>query len=148
MDFTVELSAACVLDGAVAVFDSVAGVQPQSRRSGGRRTSTGSAHRIHQQDGYHQREPLRRRAVDARPARREPGAAQIPVGNEDNFTGVVDLVEMQAVLYKETPLGKEFETVEIPAKLVEQAQEYHHQLIDAISLRRRVLAAYIEDESR
>src|SRR5262249_50257722 len=66
---------------------------------------------------------------------------------EDNFTGVVDLVEMQAVVYKDD-LGKEFDIVEIPSELSEQAQEYHHQLIDAIShFDDEVLAAYIEDES-
>jgi elongation factor G len=76
-----------------------------------------------------------------------PVPLQIPVGSEDNFTGVVDLVEMQAVLYKDD-LGQEFDVVEIPAELAEQAQEYHHQLIDAIShFDDEVLAAYIEDES-
>jgi elongation factor G len=76
-----------------------------------------------------------------------PVPVQIPIGSEDNFTGVVDLVEMQAVIYKDE-LGKEFDVVEIPAELVEQAQEYHHQLIDAIShFDDEVLAAYIEDES-
>jgi elongation factor G len=72
---------------------------------------------------------------------------QIPIGSEDNFTGVVDLVEMQAVIYKDD-LGQEFDVTEIPAELTEQAQEYHHQLIDAIShFDDEVLAAYIEDES-
>jgi elongation factor G len=76
-----------------------------------------------------------------------PVPIQIPIGSEDNFTGVVDLVEMQAVVYKDD-LGKEFDVTEIPAELVEQAQEYHHQLIDAIShFDDEVLAAYIEDES-
>ena len=66
---------------------------------------------------------------------------------EDNFPGVVDLVEMQAIVYKDD-LGQEFETTEIPAELAEQAHEYHHQLIDAIShFDDEVLEAYIEDES-
>src|SRR5207245_3035200 len=72
---------------------------------------------------------------------------QTPSGSEDHFTGVVDLVEMQAVVYKDD-LGKEFDVVEIPAELLEQAQEYHHQLVDAIShFDDEVLGAYIEDES-
>jgi elongation factor G len=76
-----------------------------------------------------------------------PVPVQIPIGSEDNFTGVVDLVEMQAVIYKDD-LGQEFDVTEIPAELTEQAQEYHHQLIDAIShFDDEVLAAYIEDES-
>jgi elongation factor G len=76
-----------------------------------------------------------------------PVPLQIPIGSEENFTGVVDLVEMQAVTYKDD-LGKEFDVVEIPAELLEQAQEYHHQLVDAIShFDDEVLGAYIEDES-
>src|SRR2546428_7306445 len=76
-----------------------------------------------------------------------PVPVQIPVGQEDKFQGVVDLVEMHAVVYRDD-LGQEFETIEIPAELVEQAQEYHHQLIDAIShFDDEVLEAYIEDES-
>src|SRR5262249_52147852 len=63
------------------------------------------------------------------------------------FQGVVDLVEMQAITYKDD-LGQQFEVTEIPAELVEQAHEYHHQLIDAIShFDDEVLEAYIEDES-
>jgi elongation factor G len=76
-----------------------------------------------------------------------PIPIQIPVGQEDSFRGVVDLVEMQAIVYKDD-LGQEFETIDIPVELVEQAQEYHHQLIDAIShFDDEVLEAYIEDES-
>jgi elongation factor G len=76
-----------------------------------------------------------------------PIPVQIPIGSEENFQGVVDLVEMQAIIYKDD-LGQEFETGEIPAELKEQAHEYHHQLIDAIShYDDEVLEAYIEDES-
>jgi elongation factor G len=76
-----------------------------------------------------------------------PVPVQIPIGAEDNFQGVVDLVEMQAIVYKDD-LGQEFETREIPAELSEQAHEYHHQMIDAVShFDDEVLEAYIEDES-
>jgi elongation factor G len=76
-----------------------------------------------------------------------PVPVQIPVGQEDAFRGVVDLVEMKAVLYKDD-LGQEFEVTDIPAELTEQATEYHHQLIDAIShFDDEVLEAYLEDES-
>jgi elongation factor G len=75
-----------------------------------------------------------------------PVPVQIPIGAEDNFRGVVDLVEMQAVVYKDD-LGQEYDTIEIPAELAEQAHEYHHQLIDVIShFDDEVLEAYIEDE--
>jgi len=76
-----------------------------------------------------------------------PVPVQIPVGQEDAFAGVVDLVEMKAILYKDD-LGQTFETTEIPSELVEQATEYHHQLIDAIShFDDEVLEAYLEDET-
>jgi elongation factor G len=75
-----------------------------------------------------------------------PVPVQIPIGAEDTFQGVVDLVEMQAIVYKDD-LGQELEVGEIPAELSEQAHEYHHQLIDAVShFDDEVLEAYIEDE--
>ena len=57
---------------------------------------------------------------------------QLPIGQEDKHVGVIDLVEMKAIVYKDD-LGEDFETTEIPAELAEQAHEYHHQLIDAIA---------------
>jgi hypothetical protein len=76
-----------------------------------------------------------------------PVPVQIPIGSEDNFRGVVDLVEMSSIIYKDD-LGQDFEVGEIPSELTEQAHEYHHQLIDAISqFDDDVLEAYIEDES-
>ncbi|HLY95129.1 MAG TPA: elongation factor G, partial [Gaiellaceae bacterium] len=76
-----------------------------------------------------------------------PIPLQIPIGQEDQFTGVVDLVEMNAIVYKDE-LGQQFDVTDIPEGLAEQAHEYHHQLIDAIShFDDEVLEAYIEDES-
>jgi elongation factor G len=72
---------------------------------------------------------------------------QIPVGQEDQHRGVVDLVEMQAITYVDD-LGTKMETGEIPAELVEQAQEYHHQLIDAVAEHdEELLETYLTDES-
>ncbi len=149
VDFTVEVERSLrVLDGAVAVFDSVAGVQPQSETVW-RQADKYKVPRIAFINKMDRTGANFFAAVQSMRDRlgANPVPLQIPVGSEDNFTGVVDLVEMQAVLYKDD-LGKEFETIEIPAELVEQAQEYHHQLIDAIShFDDEVLAAYIEDES-
>jgi len=76
-----------------------------------------------------------------------PVPIQIPIGQEDGFQGVVDLVENQAIIYKDD-LGQEFEVTDIPGELSEQAHEYHHQLIDTIShFDDEVLEAYIEDET-
>jgi elongation factor G len=149
VDFTVEVERSLrVLDGAVAVFDSVAGVQPQSETVW-RQADKYKVPRIafiNKMDrtgaNYFAAVQSMRDRLGANPV-----PVQIPIGSEENFTGVVDLVEMQAVVYKDE-LGKEFDVVEIPAELGEQAQEYHHQLIDAIShFDDEVLAAYIEDES-
>jgi elongation factor G len=61
-----------------------------------------------------------------------PVPVQLPVGQEEHFRGVVDLVEMNAIVWKDD-LGTEFETTDIPEELREQAQEYHHQLIDSVA---------------
>ena len=149
VDFTVEVERSLrVLDGAVAVFDSVAGVQPQSETVW-RQADKYKVPRIAFINKMDRTGANFFAAVQSMRDRlgANPVPLQIPVGSEDNFTGVVDLVEMQAVLYKDE-LGKEFDVVEIPAELSEQAHEYHHQLIDAIShFDDEVLAAYIEDES-
>jgi elongation factor G len=149
VDFTVEVERSLrVLDGAVAVFDSVAGVQPQSETVW-RQADKYKVPRIAFINKMDRTGANFFAAVQSMRDRlgANPVPLQIPVGSEDNFVGVVDLVEMQAVLYKDE-LGKQFDVVETPGELLEQAQEYHHQLIDAIShFDDEVLAAYIEDES-
>ena len=149
VDFTVEVERSLrVLDGAVAVFDSVAGVQPQSETVW-RQADKYKVPRIAFINKMDRTGANFFAAVQSMRDRlgANPVPVQIPIGSEENFTGVVDLVEMQAVIYKDD-LGKEFEVVDIPAELVEQAQEYQHQLIDAIShFDDEVLSAYIEDES-
>jgi elongation factor G len=61
-----------------------------------------------------------------------PVPVQLPIGQEEHFRGVIDLVEMRGIVYQDD-LGQKFDTVEIPPELAEQAQEYHHQLIDSIA---------------
>jgi elongation factor G len=149
VDFTVEVERSLrVLDGAVAVFDAVAGVQPQSETVW-RQADKYKVPRIafiNKMDRtganfFASVQSMRDRLAA------NPVPVQIPVGSEDNFRGVVDLVEMQAIVYTDD-LGQQFEVVGIPDELAEQAQEYHHQLIDAIShFDDEVLTAYIEDES-
>jgi elongation factor G len=149
VDFTVEVERSLrVLDGAVAVFDSVAGVQPQSETVW-RQADKYKVPRIAFINKMDRTGANFFAAVQSMRDRlgANPVPVQIPVGSEDNFTGVVDLVEMQAILYKDD-LGQTFDVTEIPAELLEQAQEYHHQLVDAIShFDDEVLGAYIEDES-
>src|SRR5256714_15184416 len=134
VDFTVEVERSLrVLDGAVAVFDAVAGVQPQSETVW-RQADKYEVPRIAfinkmdrtGADFFHAVQTM----IDRLGA--NPVPIQIPIGQEDAHRGVVDLVEMRAIVYKDD-LGEEFEVTDIPAELVEQAQEYHHQLIDAVS---------------
>ena len=58
---------------------------------------------------------------------------QIPIGAEDQFKGMVDLVEMKARIWRDETLGAEYDDVEIPADLLEQAKEYHDKLVEAVS---------------
>jgi elongation factor G len=149
VDFTVEVERSLrVLDGAVAVFDSVAGVQPQSETVW-RQADKYKVPRIAFINKMDRTGANFFAAVQSMRDRlgANPVPVQIPIGQEDGFQGVVDLVEMQAIVYKDD-LGQEFETTEIPAELAEQAHEYHHQLIDTVShFDDEVLEAYIEDES-
>ncbi|HZC30186.1 MAG TPA: elongation factor G, partial [Gaiellaceae bacterium] len=149
VDFTVEVERSLrVLDGAIAVFDSVAGVQPQSETVW-RQADKYKVPRIAFINKMDRTGANFFAAVQSMRDRlgANPVPVQIPIWAEDAFKGVVDLVEMQAIVYKDD-LGQEFDTVGIPEGLAEQAHEYHHQLIDAIShFDDEVLEAYIEDES-
>ncbi|HEX4274989.1 MAG TPA: elongation factor G [Bryobacteraceae bacterium] len=135
VDFTAEVERSLrVLDGAVAVFDAVAGVQPQSETVW-RQADKYSVPRICfinkmdrvGADFYHSVDTI----VDRLRAR--PVPIQIPVGAEDQFKGVVDLVEMKAVLWRDETLGAEFDVVDIPADLLEKAKSYREQMIEAVS---------------
>src|SRR5947207_944340 len=149
VDFTVEVERSLrVLDGAVAVFDAVAGVQPQSETVW-RQADKYKVPRIAFINKMDRTGANFFASVQSMVDRlgANPVPVQLPIGAEENFAGVIDLVEMQAIVYKDD-LGQEFETTDIPAELAEQAQEYHHQLVDAIShFDDEVLGAYLEDES-
>jgi elongation factor G len=149
VDFTVEVERSLrVLDGAVAVFDSVAGVQPQSETVW-RQADKYKVPRIAFINKMDRTGANFFAAVQSMTERlgAHPVPIQIPIGQEDKHTGVIDLVEMRAIVYKDD-LGQEFEVTDVPAELLEQAQEYHHQLIDAVSnYDDEVLEAYLTDEN-
>jgi elongation factor G len=135
VDFTAEVERSLrVLDGAVAVFDAVAGVQPQSETVW-RQADKYNVPRICfinkmdrvGADFFHSVETIVTR-LKARPV-----PIQIPVGAEDQFKGVIDLVEMKAVLWRDETLGAEFDVQEIPPEYLGQAQEYREKMIEAIS---------------
>ena len=149
VDFTVEVERSLrVLDGAVAVFDAVAGVQPQSETVW-RQADKYKVPRIAfinkmdrtGADFFASVKSM----VDKLGA--NPVPIQLPIGQEEHHRGVVDLVEMNAITY-EDDLGEKFTVGEIPAELAEQAHEYHHLLIDSIAEHDDELTeTYLTDES-
>jgi elongation factor G len=135
VDFTAEVERSLrVLDGAVAVFDAVAGVQPQSETVW-RQADKYTVPRIcfinkmdrMGADFFHAMDTIVER-LNARPV-----AIQIPVGAEDQFKGIVDLVTMKARIWRDETLGAKFDDVEIPEDLLPKAQAYREQMIEAIS---------------
>src|SRR5205807_5898974 len=134
VDFTMEVERSLrVLDGAIAVFDSVAGVEPQSetvwRQADRYRVPRIAFINKMDRTGADFFASVQS-MVDRLGAR--PVPVQLPIGQEEHFRGVVYLVEMRALVWQDD-LGERFEVEEIPGELVEQANEYHHQLIDAVA---------------
>jgi len=137
VDFTIEVERSMrVLDGAVAVFCSVGGVQPQSE------TVWRQANKYHVPrmvfvnkmdrtgaDFYE----VERQINDRLKSNAVP--IQLPIGAEEDFKGVIDLVTMKATIWgdDQTKMGQEYEVVDIPEELVEKAEEYREKLIEAIS---------------
>jgi len=132
IDFTIEVERSLkVLDGAVAVFDGVAGVEPQSEQVW-RQADKYEVPRICFVNKLDRTGADFFRCVEMIKDRlgSKPLVMQIPVGTESSFKGVVDLVKMKAVLWKEEKLGAEFEYVEIPNELREQAEKYRKELME------------------
>jgi elongation factor G len=148
VDFTVEVERSLrVLDGCIAVFDAVAGVEPQSetvwRQADKYRVPRFAFINKMDRTGADFFASVQS-MVDRLGA--HPVPVQLPIGQEDHFRGVVDLVEMRAVTWADD-LGMKMDVGEIPGELAEQAQEYHHQLIDAIAEHDDELTeAYLTDE--
>src|SRR5689334_8750742 len=150
VDFTVEVERSLrVLDGAIAVFDSVAGVEPQSETVW-RQADRYRVPRIAFINKMDRTGADFFAAVQSMVDRlgAHPVPVQLPLGQEEHFSGVIDLVEMKAIVYSDA-LGTEFAVEEIPEELREQAEEYHHQLIDSVADHDDELTeTYLEDESK
>ncbi|KAA0887939.1 elongation factor G [Oryzomonas rubra] len=135
VDFTIEVERSLrVLDGAVAVFCSVGGVEPQSETV------------WRQADKYHVPRIAFINKMDRVGAdffrgvqmikdrlKANPIPIQLPVGKEEHFKGVIDLVTMKAIIWEEEALGAKFHEEEIPAELLEEAKEYREKMIEEIS---------------
>jgi len=147
VDFTVEVERSLrVLDGAVAVFDGVAGVEPQSEtvwrqadRYGVPRICFINKLDRTGADFYFDVDSIVER-LGAKPL-----VMQLPIGKEADFTGVIDLVEMRAHIWKGDD-GKAWETAEIPADLAEEAASYREKLLEmAAETSEELLEAYLEN---
>ena len=150
VDFTVEVERSLrVLDGAIAVFDSVAGVEPQSETVW-RQADHYKVPRIAFINKMDRTGADFFASVQSMVDRlgAHPVPVQLPLGQEEHFRGVIDLIEMKAIVYSDA-LGTEFAVEEIPEELREQAEEYHHQLIDSVADHDDELTeTYLEDESK
>src|ERR671921_1954278 len=134
VDFTVEVERSLrVLDGSIALFDSVAGVEPQSETVW-RQADKYGVPRIAFVNKMDRIGADFYRAVETMHDRLGANAVpvQLPVGAESDFEGIVDLVEMKAIIYKDD-LGAEWEETEIPAGVRDRAEEYREQLLEAIA---------------
>ena len=147
VDFTAEVERSLrVLDGAVAVFDAVAGVQPQSETVW-RQADKYNVPRICfinkmdrvGADFFHSMETIVTR-LKCRPV-----AIQIPVGQEDQFKGLIDLIEMKACIWRDETLGAEYDVMEIPEEYAGLAKEYREKLIETVAeFDEHLFAKYVE----
>ena len=148
VDFTVEVERSLrVLDGSIALFDSVAGVEPQSETVW-RQADKYSVPRIAFVNKMDRIGADFYKAVDTMVDRLGANAVpvQLPIGAESEFRGIIDLVEMKALMYKDD-LGAEWEEVEIPAEMRARAEEYRERLMDAVSDQDEdLMVLYLEGE--
>jgi elongation factor G len=150
VDFTVEVERSLrVLDGAIAVFDSVAGVQPQSETVW-RQADRYGVPRIAFINKMDRTGANFANAVQSMRERlgANPVPVQLPLGEEDKHRGVIDLVEMRAIVYLDD-LGQKLEIQDIPAEYADAAHEAHHEMIDAIAeFDDELTETYLEDEEK
>ena len=149
VDFTIEVERSLrVLDGAVAVFDSVAGVEPQSETVW-RQADKYGVPRICFVNKMDRIGADFKRCVEMMVDRlgANPAVLQLPIGVEADFIGLVDLVQMKALKWRDETLGAEFDVVDIPADMLAEAQEYRAKLVEqAVEQDDDALAAYLDGE--
>src|SRR3954451_17000260 len=147
VDFTIEVERSLrVLDGAVCVLDSNQGVEPQTETV----WRQGDKYKVPRIVFCNKMDKIGadffqclKDIVDRLGAK--PVAIQLPIGSEQNFKGVVDLIRMKGVVWEDEALGANYHDVEIPADMVEQAKEYREKLIEAaVELDDDAMAAYLD----
>ncbi len=147
VDFTIEVERSLrVLDGAVTVFDSVAGVEPQSETVWRQADKYGVPRIcfVNKMDrigaDFYRCVQMIKDRLGAKPL-----VTQLPVGVESDFAGLVDVVAMKALIWKDESLGAEFTVGEIPAEYKEKAEQYHHELVElCVELDEGAMEAYLE----
>ncbi len=149
VDFTVEVERSLrVLDGAVAVFDGVAGVEPQTETV----WKQADKYRVPRMCFVNKMDRLGADFFAALASIEDRLGAntaviQLPIGAEGHYKGVVDLVTMEALVWLEEDLGAKWEVREIPEDLVDQADEYRNKLIDVLSsFDENILEKYVGEE--
>ena len=149
VDFTMEVERSLrVLDGAVAVFDGVAGVEPQSETVW-RQADKYGVPRICFINKLDRAGASFDRSFDSIITRlgANPVAIQIPIGIEDQFKGVVDLIAMKALIWNDESKGSEYEITDIPADLKDAATAAHEKLVEAVAtVDDGLMHKYIEGE--
>jgi elongation factor G len=147
VDFTIEVERSLrVLDGAVAVFDGVAGVEPQSETVW-RQADKYGVPRICFVNKLDRTGASFDFSFDSIRERLTPDAVriQLPIGIEDALEGVVDLVEYKGVVWKGDDLGASFEEIEVPAELKDQAETYRAELMERVAeTDEELLEAYLD----
>ncbi len=135
VDFTIEVERSMrVLDGAVVVFCSVGGVQPQSETVWRQANKYGVPRFVFVNkmdrigaDFYAVESQIKNRL------KANPVPIQIPIGAEDNFKGVIHLIEMRAIVWNDESMGAKYDIIDIPAELQEKAKEYREKLMEAVA---------------
>jgi elongation factor G len=149
VDFTIEVERSMrVLDGAIAVFDGVAGVEPQSEVV----WRQADKYKVPRMCFVNKMDRLGAnffRCVDMMVDRLAavPLVTQLPIGSEELFVGVVDLIKMKAIIWKDESLGAEFSYEEIPADMKDQAEDYRARLVEtAVEVDDELLEKYLSGE--
>jgi len=149
VDFTLEVERALrVLDGAVCLFDSVAGVEPQSETVW-RQADKYRVPRLCFVNKMDRMGANYYRTIDmiVKNLGANPIPLQIPIGAEDEFAGVVDLISMKALVWQGEELGASWDVLEIPDDLKEKAEEYRAAMVEkAVEMDDDVMMAYLEGE--
>ncbi len=150
VDFTIEVERSLrVLDGAVAVFDAVAGVEPQSETVW-RQANKYKVPRmcfVNKMDrigaNFYRCVEMMKSRLGARPV-----PIQLPINEAENYGGLIDLVKMKAVVWKDESMGADYTLEEIPSDLLEKAKQYREQLIEvAVEQDDALMERYLSGES-